>query len=80
MKIIVKVDPNGEPQKGYFGNLFEAISQALGSIFGLNANITFSAHCGHWLEIGDFKGKLFAPMVDFFFGKNHCKKAWENLT
>lgn len=26
---------------------------------------------------GRWQGKLFRPMIDFFFGKDHCRHSWE---
>jgi len=50
MKTIVKADPNRPRGKNYFQNMAEALSQLLGSLLGLNCNLTFSAYCGFWQQ------------------------------
>jgi len=79
MRAVVTVELNKPARKGYWGNLGEAVSQCLHALIGGNANLTFSAQCGYWLEIDDWRGNLFAPVVNWLFrNPYHCQDAWRN--
>lgn len=81
MRITIKADPSKSSGKSYFWNLAEAMSQGLASVFGLNANLTFSAYCGYWKQEGfPIKGKFYKFINFLFQDKYHCQNAWKNLT
>lgn len=81
MEVLIRAYPKVRRRKNYWWNLGEAVSQALAAVFGLNANLTFSAYCGYWKEHKrPFLQHLHKP-VDFLFrDKYHCTKAWYSLT
>jgi len=81
MRITIKADPSKSRGKSYCWNLAEAMSQGLASVFGLNANLTFSAYCGYWKqEDRPIKGKFYKFINFLFQDKYHCQNAWKNLT
>lgn len=77
MRVETKVFPNEPDPKGYWGNLGEATSQFFQAFIGGNANLAFSEQVGYWQRIGDLRGAFFGSLVNAFFGRNHCEKAWE---
>ena len=81
MRITIKADPSKSRGKSYYWNLAEAMSQGLASVFGLNANLTFSAYCGYWQELNlPVRGKFYKFINLLFRDKKHCEDAWKNLT
>ena len=79
MKVIVKVDLTQEDTKTYWWNLGEAASQFLHALIGGNANLTLSSQTYYWYSQNKLRGKILIRIVDFIFGKGHCKNAWENF-
>ena len=64
MRITIKADPSKSRGKSYYWNLAEAMSQGLASVFGLNANLTFSAYCGYWQELNlPVRGKFINLLI-----------------
>ena len=81
MRVSIRANPKLSRGKSYWWNLGEAASQALAAVFGLNANLTFSAYCGYWKQAQKpFLRHLHKPVNLIFNDSNHCKNAWENLT
>lgn len=78
----MKSEPDSVPRdKSYGWNLGESLSQVLNAVIGGDADITFSANCGHWQEEKDWRGKVFGGVVNLiFFDKNHCANAWKKRT
>ena len=70
-------------EEGYFLNVFLALSRLTTTIFtGASHKVYFSSQSGRWLEQGKIRGKIFVPMLNWFFDKwkkevNHCQKSWE---
>ena len=60
--------------KSYLWNLGEAISQAFAAVFGLNANLTFSAYCGHWQTEKTPVLRHFHLLPDLLFGTDIIAK------
>lgn len=77
----VTIKANAEKRgKSYWWNLGEAISQLLAAIFGLNANLTFSAYSGYWKKKQYPVLKHFHKPINWLFNDpEHCQKAWRNL-
>lgn len=81
MRTTIKADPAQPRRKNYFWNLGEAISQGLAAIFGLDANLTFSAYCGYWKLAQRPVLRHFHKIVNFLFNDtNHCQNAWRQRT
>ena len=81
MRITIKADPSKSRGKSYYWNLAEAMSQGLASVFGLNANLTFSAYCGYWKQEGlPIRGKFYKFINFLFQDKYHCQNALKNFT
>ena len=81
MRVLIRANPDEARGKPYHWNLGEAISQAFGAIFGLNANLTFSAYCGYWLQENRPFLKHLHKFVNLLFNdSNHCQNAWKNMT
>lgn len=81
MKIVIKAYPNKTCHKPYWWNLGEAVSQALAAVFGLDANLTFSAYSGYWKEEEHPVLKyMHKPINMLFMDKEHCQNAWKNRT
>ena len=82
MRTTIKADPTQPRRKNYFWNLGEAVSQALAAVFGLNANLTFSAYCGYWKEDKrPIKGHFYRVVNLLFFRQpDHCQNAWRQKT
>ena len=81
MRVSIQVNPDLDRGKSYLWNLGEAVSQAIAAVFGLNANLTFSAYCGYWQteKTPCLRHLHYIPNL-LFFDRYHCKKAWFNLT
>ena len=81
MHTTVKADPSRPMGKSYIWNLGEAVSQTLAALFGLNANLTFSAYCGYWEKEGTPVLRHFHKPINMMFSDPlHCQNAWGNLT
>jgi hypothetical protein len=89
MRAKVTVDFHA-PRRPYWPNLGEAVSQAMGALVGLDANLTFSAHCGRWQEestpILQHLHRL--PNITMSIPRiirgqgidhDHCLRSWRNL-
>lgn len=50
-----------------------AIDSCANALFGGLPNDTISARTGRGVAEGLLWAKRVAPIIDFFFGKNHCK-------
>ena len=81
MRVSIQAEPNEPRGKPYHWNLGEAVSQLLGALLGLNANLTFSAYCGYWYyEDKTFLRHLHKPINFLFRDPYHCQKAWQKRT
>ena len=81
MKVEIKAHPNKKSDKPYWWNLGEAVSQALAAVFGLDANLTFSAYSGYWKqEQRPYLRHIHKPINILFRDKEHCQNAWKNRT
>lgn len=65
--------------QGLFGDVSRSVAMAVAidscanALFGGKPNDTISARTGRGVEEGLAWAKFFAPIVDFFFGENHCR-------
>ena len=58
--------------KEYFWNILIGLDQSIGTLFGINADMTISGWVGY-----KYPGTWMERTLDAIFGAGHCKKSIE---